>query len=59
MKKKIGLPLDSICPQFWGRSSADSPLKIWDVFDTFWAKKQKIDNFDQIRLNDPLKISYC
>ena len=26
-EKKIGLPLDPICPQFWGRSSADSPLK--------------------------------
>ena len=35
-KAKFGPPLDPLCPQFfWGGSSADSPLKIWDVMPPY------------------------
>ena len=51
-KYKFGPPLDSFCPQFWGGSSATSPLKIWDVMlhylKTIFEQKQEIDNFDHL-----------
>ena len=39
--KKFGPPLDPLCPQFWGDSSAASPLKIWDLKTIF---EQKTEN---------------
>ena len=60
LKKIIWTPLDPLYPQFWEGSSADSPLKIWDVMTpylkTLVEQKQKIDNFDLFCLNDPLKV---
>ena len=58
-KKHIWTPLDALYPQFWEGSSADSPLKIWDVntpyLKTLFEQKKKNDNFDHFCLNDPLK----
>ena len=34
-KKHIWTLLDPLYPQFWGDSSADSPLKIWDVMTPY------------------------
>ena len=33
-KSQIWTPLDPFTPNFWG-SSADSPLKIWDVIPPY------------------------
>ena len=46
-KAKLGpLDLDPLCLQFWGESSADSPLKIWDVMPTYLKTlfEQKTEN---------------
>ena len=52
--------LHPLCPQSWGCSSSAIPLKIWDVMPpylkTLLSKKQKIDNFEHFRLNDPLSV---
>ena len=59
-EKKEALPLcPPFCPPFLGGSSAASPLKIWDAMPpylkSFLSKKQKFDNFDHFRRDDPLK----
>ena len=46
---------------FGGGFSAASPLEIWDVMPPylktlFEKKKQKFDNFDHFRPDDPLKL---
>ena len=45
-KSQIWTPLYPLCPQFWGGSSADSPLKIWDVMTPYLKTlfKQKTEN---------------
>ena len=49
-KKQIWTPLDPLCPQFFffggGGSSADSPLKIWDVMTPYLKTlfEQKTEN---------------
>ena len=44
-KAKFG-PLWTLCPQFLGGSSADSPLKIWDVMAPYLKTlfEQKTEN---------------
>ena len=63
MKKNFWTPSGPTLPPNLGSSSADSPLKIWDVMPPppppmrfILSKKQKIDYFDHFRLNDPLKL---
>ena len=40
-------PLEPLCLQFWGGSSADSPLKIWDVMTPYLKTlfEQKTENW--------------
>ena len=44
--RQIWTPLDPLCPQFWGGSSADSPLKIRDEITTYLETlfQQKTEN---------------
>ena len=45
-KSQIWTPLDPLCPQFLGGSSADSPLKILDVMTPYLKTlfEQKTEN---------------
>ena len=45
-KANFGPPLDLICPQFLGGSSADIPLRIWDVMPPYLKTlfEQKTEN---------------
>ena len=45
-KSQIWTPLNPLCPQFWRGSSADSPLKIWDVMTPYLKTlfEQKTEN---------------
>ena len=60
-KNELWPPFAPIFPPFWGVLVPLAPLKIWDVMPpylkTLFEQKQKFDNFDHFRPDDPLKLN--